>query len=72
MELTAAEQKEVLAAKVLFQLAGKKAEAEKTMALPGITVEQKAAWTNHLLSLDLVPLQADFPFAPRIPASPVV
>ena len=72
VELTADEQKEVLAAEVLSQLASKKAEAEKIIALPNITVEQKSVWVNFLLSLDLVPLQVNFPFEPRIPAAPTI
>ena len=72
VELTADEQKEVLAAEVLSQLAGKKAEAEKIIALQDITVEQKAVWVNYILSLDLVPLQVNFPFEPRVPAPPAI
>ena len=72
VQLTDAEQKEILSAEAMSRLAKEKAEAEKVIATSNITVEQKSAWVNYLLSLDLVPLQADFPFAPRIPASPVV
>lgn len=70
VQLTDAEQKEILSAKVMSRLAALKAEAEKTIATPDIIVEQKSAWVNYLLSLDLVSLQADFPFSPRIPAPP--
>jgi len=70
VELTEAEEKEILSAEVMSRLVAAKAEAEKTIASPDITVEQKSAWLNYLLALDLVSLQADFPFAPRIPAPP--
>jgi hypothetical protein len=72
VELTEPEQKEILSAKIMSQLNTKKVEAGKTIVLPNITVEQKSVWVNYLLSLDLVPLQADFPFTPRIPTPPVV
>jgi len=72
VQLSVDEQKEILSAEVMPRLAAAKEEAEKTIATPDITVEQKSAWVNHLISLDLVPLQADFPFAPRIPVPPVV
>jgi len=70
VQLSVDEQKEILSAKIMPRLASAKAEAEKTIAKPDLTVEQKSAWINYLLSLDLVPLQADFPFAPRIPVPP--
>ena len=70
VQLSVGEQKEILSAKVISRLTAAKAEAEKTIATPDITVEQKSAWVNYLLSLDLVPFQADFPFSPRIPAPP--
>ena len=70
VQLSVGEQKEILSAEAMSRLAALKAEAEKTIAAPDITVEQKSAWVNYLLSLDLVPLQADFPFSPRIPAPP--
>lgn len=70
VQLSVGEQKEILSAKVMTRLAAAKTKAEEAIATPDITVEQKSAWINYLLSLDLVPLQADFPFAPRIPAPP--
>jgi len=72
VKLSSDEQKEVFLAEVMATLATKKAETEKIISSPDITVEQKSVWVNFLLSLDLVPLQADFPFEARIPASPVV
>ena len=70
VELTEAEEKEILSAEVLSRIAAQKTKTEKIIASLDITVEQKAVWINYMLSLDLVPLQADFPFVPRIPAPP--
>ena len=66
VELSLSKQEKVISVEV------KKVEAEKIIGSNDITVEQKAAWVNYLLSLELVPLQADFPFAPKIPAPPVI
>jgi hypothetical protein len=72
VELSLSKQEKVISVEVMSRLAVKKVEAEKIIGSNDITVEQKAAWVNYLLSLELVPLQADFPFAPKIPAPPVI
>lgn len=70
IELTEAEEKEVLTSQALQRINQEKKAANTALSSPEITVEQKSAWLNYLLALDLVSLQADFPFALRIPASP--
>ena len=72
VELSLSKQEEVISVEVMSRLAVKKVEAEKIIGSNDITVEQKAAWVNYLLSLEFVPLQADFAFAPKIPAPPVI
>jgi len=72
IELSLSEKKEILSAEAISRLDAEKAKAKKIIASPSITVQQKSVWINYLLSLDLVPLQADFPFAPRIPVPPVI
>jgi hypothetical protein len=70
VELTEAEQKEILSVQCLQRINQEKEAANAALSGTQVTVEEKKAWLNYLLSLDLVPLQADFPFNPRIPVRP--
>lgn len=70
VELTKTEQKEVLTSQALQRINQEKEAANTALSSSEITVEQKSAWLNYLLALDLVSLQVDFPFNPMLPARP--
>ena len=70
VELTETEQKEVLTSQALQRINQEKEAANTALSSSEITVEQKSAWFNYLLALDLVSLQVDFPFNPKIPVRP--
>jgi len=70
VELTEAEQKAIRETKVIAHVEAEKATATNALRNPSITVEEKIAWNEYLISLDLVCLCPDFDCDPKFPPRP--
>ena len=70
VELTEAEQEEIRKAKVISRVEAEKANANKALNNPAITIESKIAWSEYLIALDAVCLCPDFDCDPKFPIRP--
>lgn len=71
IELSVEEQEAVRLTEVLARVAKEQAVATEALSSPSLTVEDKAAWINFSLALDLVSLQVPLTETPNFPARPV-
>jgi len=71
IELSAEEQEAVRLTEVLARVAKEQVVATEALSSPSLTVEDKAAWINFSLALDLVSLQVPLTETPNFPARPV-
>ena len=70
VELTDAEQEDLIKAEVMARVEAEKAFANATLNNPTITVAEKIVWDNYLLALDAVCLCPDFDCDPKFPPRP--
>ena len=70
VELTDAEQEDLIKAEVMARVEAEKAFANAALNNPTITVAEKIVWDNYLLALDAVCLCPDFDCDPKFPPRP--
>ena len=70
VELTEAEQEALRKAKVMARVESEKSFATEKLSDPTITVGDKSAWSEYLMTLDSVCLCPDFDCDPKFPTRP--